>query len=906
MRALIIASMVTLVTGPAALPSEAGTMAHYWSLSGGGPAGAIAFDVATGPGGEIFVVGAFSGVADFGGGDLFNEGSDDIFLVKYDRFGAHQWSQSFGGTGQDRGFGVAVDNLGNVFITGEFRDQIELGGASLISAGQSDIFIAKYNSAGSHQWSSQYGGPGNDHGVDIAVTTGGSSYITGRYEEDVDMGGGTLPGTGTVGKVFLARYDSFGTHMWSLGLQGANTVFPGGLAIAATGHVALCGDFWGTVDFGAGAVAAVGNADMFLSYYDPSGNYVWSHQFGAGGRDVFNEVTIDAAGDIVVVGDFGSGTINLGGEPMTAIVIQQPVFAKFNSAGSHQWSFHGTGQALPLGVDTDSDGNVVVAGYFGGNIDIGGGTLTSSNDSDVFVARYGPDGTHQWSNGYGGFGPDAAWSIAIDIFGHPVAAGSFETLIDFGGGSHGSVGGLNIWIAKWFSEIEIGALDDEDDDRGRVAAMFWVKHVLDGPPLPIDPPQAPITHYSIWRAVDVPPMYPPDPIHGCMPTAPGEYRALSECGWERVADIAATGNEGYMALVPTTRDASPGDPAVHYFVILAEDDEGGFRVSPAQSVSTINQLGSVVLSVDDVPNDQGRRVNISFTRDSEDQAGATTPVWTYEVYRRDDAPPEATAPALRAEKSGGEGGYAIDGWTFVASTPAHGDSIYSVEAPTVGDSTISAGEYLSTFFVRATTVAPTVFYDSSMKAGYSLDNLAPEMPANVAFNAGVLSWDPSQTADFDYFTVYGSNSGDFVTAVVVDYTTGESMDVTASGYAWFYVTATDFSGNEGPYGSLWTVTGTGGTPANHVLSLNNHPNPFNPGTVVRYSVPERGMVSVRIYDARGALVNTLVQPAMQDAGAYHVEWDGYSDNGTAVSSGVYFARIEHPAGTRTRKMVLLK
>jgi flagellar hook assembly protein FlgD len=65
------------------------------------------------------------------------------------------------------------------------------------------------------------------------------------------------------------------------------------------------------------------------------------------------------------------------------------------------------------------------------------------------------------------------------------------------------------------------------------------------------------------------------------------------------------------------------------------------------------------------------------------------------------------------------------------------------------------------------------------------------------------------------------------------------------------------------------------------------------------------MVTVVVYDARGARVATLVS-RQHDAGAYSIEWRGRSDAGAAVSSGVYFARVEHGSAVRSKKMVLIK
>jgi hypothetical protein len=352
--------------------------------------------------------------------------------------------------------------------------------------------------------------------------------------------------------------------------------------------------------------------------------------------------------------------------------------------------------------------------------------------------------------------------------------------------------------------------------------------------------------------------------------------------------------------VPTTRDATPGDPAMHYFIVIAEDGNGGYHLSDPDSIATTNELGAQITSIVDVPNDDGRSVSIAFDRDSEDANSASTPVQTYDVYRRDDLAPVFTS----ADDDPGPN--RIEGWTYVASAPAHGAASYTIEAPTIGDSTISKGDYNSTFFVRATTSVPATYFDTSPGSGYSLDNLAPPAPTSFVNVAGMLSWDPSTAGDFDYYTVYGANTVDFASAIVVDYAVAQTMDVTLSPYALFFVTATDESGNEGPPASLYSLTGTGGTPLQYVLSVTNYPNPFNPNTTIKYTVPHTGTVSIVVYDTRGLRVNTLVDNRIHTNGAYAAEWHGRDDSGSSVATGVYFAHITHAGMTRTKKLVLMK
>jgi cell surface protein SprA len=86
----------------------------------------------------------------------------------------------------------------------------------------------------------------------------------------------------------------------------------------------------------------------------------------------------------------------------------------------------------------------------------------------------------------------------------------------------------------------------------------------------------------------------------------------------------------------------------------------------------------------------------------------------------------------------------------------------------------------------------------------------------------------------------------------------------------------------------------------------NAPNPFNPGTTIRFEMPEPGPVRLRIYDAHGRLVRELVQDS-RPAGYHAVFWNGENDSGRRVASGVYWYRVELPgASSQTRKMVLAR
>jgi flagellar hook assembly protein FlgD len=85
----------------------------------------------------------------------------------------------------------------------------------------------------------------------------------------------------------------------------------------------------------------------------------------------------------------------------------------------------------------------------------------------------------------------------------------------------------------------------------------------------------------------------------------------------------------------------------------------------------------------------------------------------------------------------------------------------------------------------------------------------------------------------------------------------------------------------------------------------NHPNPFNPATVIRYSLPQAGFARLSIYDLLGRRVRTLLD-GVQPAGAQQVTWDSRDDSGRLVASGIYFYRLESEGLVQTRRLMLTR
>src|SRR5678816_4410899 len=125
----------------AATAASAQAPVHFWSQRFGANPDDIGYAVAVDGSGNVVMTGYFNGTVNFGGSNLVSSGGNDIFVAKYNSAGIHQWSQRFGSTTNDEGRAVAVDGSGNIFVTGYFTGAISFTGSGLISAGGNDIFV---------------------------------------------------------------------------------------------------------------------------------------------------------------------------------------------------------------------------------------------------------------------------------------------------------------------------------------------------------------------------------------------------------------------------------------------------------------------------------------------------------------------------------------------------------------------------------------------------------------------------------------------------------------------------------------------------------------------------------------------------------------------------------------------
>lgn len=394
--------------------------AFNWSIKGGGTGKDYGNALAIDSTGNIYVTGEFTGTATFDTISVVSAGNVDYYLVKYDSDHAVQWVKKGGGTLTDRGYGVAVDKSGNIITTGHLYSTAVFDGVSLVSGGNLDVFTAKYSSDGVMQWIKQGSGLSQVSSRSVAVDTAGNSIVVGYF--------------GTSGKL--------------------------------------------DVTFGSTTLTSNGDRDAFIIKYDPDGNLIWAHTAGGlNSGEEAKDVAVDVAGNIYVTGMFVDSAsfdgLSIYGNGGSDIFV-----AKYDKDGQIIW-------AKSAGGPYDDDGRSIAINetgqlYIGGRFDsvavFGVDTFYTAGLNDAYVARYDTDGNFEWLGVGGSDGDDYCNDIALDGSGNIYGIGQFSNTATFGTTEIVSAGLNDAFMLKLndMDKIEwVNRVGATDIDRGISVAVDY-------------------------------------------------------------------------------------------------------------------------------------------------------------------------------------------------------------------------------------------------------------------------------------------------------------------------------------------------------------------------------------------------------------------------------------------------
>ena len=307
----------------------------------------------------------------------------DIILIKYNSSGTKQWTKQLGassGTYGDYGFGVTPDSSGNIYVSGHtYRGDFDGKKDNSPSfRTETDLFLVKYNSSGTKQWTKQLKTPASDRCGAVTTDSSGNIYMTGHT-----LGGlnGYLIGGSDL---FLIKFNSSGKRQWTKQLGTSDNDQGRGVTTDSSDNIYVSGNTWG----GLGGKKHEGKSDIFLIKFNSSGTKKWIRQFGTSKIDWEYGVTTDSLDNIYVTGytEGGlDGNTSSGGKDIFLV--------KYNSKGTKKWtkqlgtSDNDSGES----VTTDSSDNIYVTGWTQGGLD----GNTNSGYEDIILIKYNSSGTKQ-------------------------------------------------------------------------------------------------------------------------------------------------------------------------------------------------------------------------------------------------------------------------------------------------------------------------------------------------------------------------------------------------------------------------------------------------------------------------------------------------------------------------------
>jgi Beta-propeller repeat len=243
--------------------------AAQWVATGGGTSSDIAEKIAIDNTGSPIITGRYFGTTTFGAISYTALGIDDIFVAKYNSSGVLQWLQSAGSFNSDKVYDITTDTAGAIYLTGSYSGTAIFGSLLKTSQGSStDIYLAKYDNGGIPQWLQSAGSFSNDEARGIAIDASGFVYVTGYFFGGTLFGNINLSSAGNE-DMFIAKYNpTTSTWEWVISAGGAATDYPFALARSPSGILYVTGFFNNTINIGPVSKTSAGGKDIFIAKID--------------------------------------------------------------------------------------------------------------------------------------------------------------------------------------------------------------------------------------------------------------------------------------------------------------------------------------------------------------------------------------------------------------------------------------------------------------------------------------------------------------------------------------------------------------------------------------------------------------------------------------------------------------
>lgn len=377
------------------------------------------------------------------------------------------WVNQVQGTGDKIGVSMAVDNAGNIYVTGRYVNTINFGAISMTSSSNLfwDIFVAKADANMNWLWAKSAGGGHEDVPLDLAVNKAtGECYIAGYYKSSTCSFSGTVitNNNSFVPSGYVAKYSSAGVVNWVQNIQstGGGDESCTSIAVDNQGAIYITGSFaTTTVNVAGTTITGFGAQDGFVSRLHPvTGNAIWGHAFGTSGacNDMGSGICVNpSTGTSYVTGyftgpaSFGSGVTLSGVGPVNCSDLDAYV-ASYDINGNCLWALQGGGLSADGGksIALDNAGNCYMLGGFNGTSTYGATSLLCAGVSDIVIAKCNSGGW-LWAKRAYSTSNDVGNDIVTEPSGFSYITGTYAGNCNFGSTTLINNGGMDMFAAKY-------------------------------------------------------------------------------------------------------------------------------------------------------------------------------------------------------------------------------------------------------------------------------------------------------------------------------------------------------------------------------------------------------------------------------------------------------------------------
>jgi hypothetical protein len=323
-------------------------------------------------------------------------------------------------------------------------------------------------------------------------------------------------------------------------------------------------------------------------------------------------------------------------------------------------------------------------------------------------------------------------------------------------------------------------------------------------------------------------------------------------------------------------------------IVLRFEVEAGTGNAAILNGLQIVRGSPMLLTVTDVPNDQGGKLALTWNRHGADMSDSFLPITSYV-----------------AQKMSGD-------WESIAFLNATQAASYAIEVDTPEVFTPPSPPIYSRYRIMALTDDPGVRHFSLPDSGYSIDNLPPAAPVLALVDGETfrtLHWVNDDASDFSETCLYRSFQMETPDSTSVFCSPAQNWYLETDRNRYYYrARSKDVHGNEGAWSEAvigrWPTPVPGAAPRELRL-YTCQPNPFNPRAALTFDLPSDGDTRLVVFDLSGRLVRVLVDES-RTAGRHQLVWDGTDGQGRAVASGTYIARLQFNGAFRITEMTVIR